>query len=141
MEKSINGSCRLIKRLVIILSCLSYSFVRSDFTERTNINYVSAVGDPGMRNDNLRVAIEAWNQCNEVGEEATNMGSPRMADCFDIDNSSFPGKIIMLLCSYFSVLGLNSAFTLTYRKTNFILISKHFLKVVTFRDRQTKQRH
>lgn len=45
--------------------------------------YVSAVGDPGMRRDNLRVAIESWNQCNEVGEEAFT-GSPRAADCFDI---------------------------------------------------------
>lgn len=56
--------------------------------------YVSAVGQPGMKNDNLRVAIEAWNQCNEVGEEAPNMGSPRMADCFDIDFSSIPSKFI-----------------------------------------------
>ncbi|KAH9723526.1 hypothetical protein KPL70_007150 [Citrus sinensis] len=53
-------------------------------------NYLSAVGDPGMRRDGLRVAIESWNQCNEVGEEAINMGSPRMADCFDIDHSTAP---------------------------------------------------
>ncbi|CAL5345205.1 unnamed protein product [Camellia sinensis] len=46
--------------------------------------YISAVGDPGMRRDGLRVAIEAWNQCNEVGEEAPFMGSPRAADCFDV---------------------------------------------------------
>ncbi|CAK9151758.1 unnamed protein product [Ilex paraguariensis] len=39
-----------------------------------------------MRRDGLRVAIEAWNQCNEVGEEAPNMGSPREADCFDVHN-------------------------------------------------------
>lgn len=35
----------------------------------------SAVGDPGMRRDGLRVAFEAWNFCNEVGEEAPHMGS------------------------------------------------------------------
>lgn len=46
--------------------------------------YSSAVGDPGMRRDGLRVGLEAWNFCNEVGEEATGMGSPRAADCFDI---------------------------------------------------------
>ncbi|XP_010273506.1 PREDICTED: uncharacterized protein LOC104609019 [Nelumbo nucifera] len=57
-------------------------------------NYVSAVGDPGMRRDGLRVAIEAWNQCNEVGYEAPFMGSPRVADCFDIDNSSVPLRLI-----------------------------------------------
>ncbi|CAH9069552.1 unnamed protein product [Cuscuta epithymum] len=42
---------------------------------------ISAVGDPGMRRDGLRVAFEAWNFCNEVGEEAPT-GSPRAADCF-----------------------------------------------------------
>lgn len=47
-------------------------------------DYVSAIGDPGMRRDGLRVAIESWNQCNEVGIEAPNMGSPRMADCFNV---------------------------------------------------------
>lgn len=53
--------------------------------------YASAVGDPGMRRDGLRVAFEAWNFCNEVGEEeASDMGSPRAADCFDV-NSSKPG--------------------------------------------------
>lgn len=108
MGKRIYESWRLIKRLMIILYCLSDSFVRSDFTETTNVDSVSALGDPGMRNDSLRVAIEAWNQCNEVGEEATNMGSPRMADCFDLDTSSLPGKILMLLCSYVSFLGLDS---------------------------------
>lgn len=49
--------------------------------------YVSAVGDSGMRRDNLRLAIESWNQCNEVGEEPLT-GSPRAADCFDIYQAS-----------------------------------------------------
>ncbi|KAL6619501.1 hypothetical protein ACP70R_031781 [Stipagrostis hirtigluma subsp. patula] len=49
--------------------------------------YVSAVGDPGMRRDGLRVAWEAWNFCNEVGQEAPGMGSPRAADCFDLETS------------------------------------------------------
>nr|GMD06766.1 uncharacterized protein LOC109165184 [Ipomoea batatas] len=52
--------------------------------------YISAVGDPGMARDGLRLAIEGWNQCNEVGEEAPNMGSPRAADCFDVYNTSPP---------------------------------------------------
>nr|GLL28931.1 uncharacterized protein LOC109165184 [Ipomoea trifida] len=53
--------------------------------------YISAaVGDPGMSRDGLRLAIEGWNQCNEVGEEAPNMGSPRAADCFDVYNTSPP---------------------------------------------------
>ncbi|PON95819.1 hypothetical protein TorRG33x02_083420 [Trema orientale] len=43
-----------------------------------------------MRRDNLRVAIESWNQCNEVGEEAPQTGSPRLADCFDIYSTSPP---------------------------------------------------
>lgn len=37
-----------------------------------------------MRRDGLRLALEAWNFCNEVGAEAPGMGSPRMADCFDL---------------------------------------------------------
>lgn len=50
--------------------------------------YTSAVGDPGMRRDELRVAFEAWNFCNEVGAEAPGMGSPRAADCFDLKGES-----------------------------------------------------
>lgn len=55
---------------------------------RAGNEYVSAVGDPGMRRDSLRLAIESWNQCNEVGEEVPQMGSPRAADCFDIYKAS-----------------------------------------------------
>lgn len=47
--------------------------------------YVSAIGDPEMKSSNVRVAFEAWNFCNEVGAEATNMGSPRLADCADLN--------------------------------------------------------
>ncbi|KAH9725302.1 hypothetical protein KPL70_007818 [Citrus sinensis] len=46
--------------------------------------YVSAIGDPGMKSANVRVALEAWNFCNEVGFEAPGMGSPRLADCADL---------------------------------------------------------
>ncbi|KAK1389222.1 Calcium/calcium/calmodulin-dependent Serine/Threonine-kinase [Heracleum sosnowskyi] len=51
---------------------------------RVKGGHMTAIGDPGMTRDGLRVAIEAWNQCNEVGEEAPDMGSPRQADCFDL---------------------------------------------------------
>ncbi|XP_042481539.1 uncharacterized protein LOC122061994 [Macadamia integrifolia] len=76
------------------ISCfllLAFSFGSSGSFAVSNReeDYISAVGDPGMRRDGLRVAIEAWNQCNEVGHEAPFMGSPRAADCFDIDNSTF----------------------------------------------------
>lgn len=53
----------------------------------------TAVGDPGMRRDGLRVAFEAWNFCNEVGQEAPGMGSPRAADCFDLSSSSLRHKV------------------------------------------------
>ncbi|XP_050203376.1 uncharacterized protein LOC126653512 isoform X2 [Mercurialis annua] len=56
----------------------------------------SAVGDPGMRRDELRVAFEAWNFCNEVGHEAPSMGSPRAADCFHLssDNTTVKHKVL-----------------------------------------------
>ncbi|XP_038984924.1 uncharacterized protein LOC103696954 [Phoenix dactylifera] len=57
------------------------------FLVKAGEEYVSAVGDPGMRRDGLRVALEAWNFCNEVGMEAPHMGSPRVADCFDLNES------------------------------------------------------
>ncbi|KAI3980851.1 hypothetical protein MKX01_025416 [Papaver californicum] len=55
--------------------------------------YTSALGDPGMKRDGLRVAFEAWNFCNEVGKEAPEMGSPRAADCFDFSSSSLKHKV------------------------------------------------
>uniref|UniRef100_A0A804M7H6 DUF7705 domain-containing protein n=1 Tax=Zea mays TaxID=4577 RepID=A0A804M7H6_MAIZE len=67
--------------LVALLSCGTRAI-------RTHGGYVSAVGDPGMRRDGLRVAWEAWNFCNEVGQEAPGMGSPRGADCFDLLETS-----------------------------------------------------
>ncbi|OVA16642.1 hypothetical protein BVC80_1543g76 [Macleaya cordata] len=56
-------------------------------------HYTSAVGDPGMRRDGLRVAFEGWNFCNEVGKEAPDMGSPRAADCFDFSSSSLKHRV------------------------------------------------
>lgn len=74
--------------------------------ESDDHEYVSAVGDPGMRRDGLRLAIESWNQCNEVGEEVPQMGSPRAADCFDIYKASTPqakGELPIYLCLCFSL--------------------------------------
>ncbi|KAL1219906.1 hypothetical protein V5N11_021687 [Cardamine amara subsp. amara] len=44
-------------------------------------HYVTALGDGGMKNPNTRIALEAWNFCNEVGNEAPSKESPRFADC------------------------------------------------------------
>lgn len=71
--------------LVVVVVLVSHSCVGS---LNYGDEYESAIGDSGMRRDGLRVAIESWNQCNEVGEEAPNMGSPRAADCFDIFKAS-----------------------------------------------------
>ncbi|KAI7984276.1 hypothetical protein LOK49_LG15G00028 [Camellia lanceoleosa] len=60
----------------------------STSTSTSSSIVVSAVGDPGMRRDGLRVAFEAWNFCNEVGKETSRMGSPRAADCFDLSTSN-----------------------------------------------------
>ncbi|XVF25599.1 hypothetical protein REPUB_Repub13aG0225800 [Reevesia pubescens] len=56
-----------------------------------------AVGDPGMRKDGLRLAIEAWNQCNEVGEKVPHVGSLRAAECFDIYKASQSQEVGPLL--------------------------------------------
>ncbi|KAA8542991.1 hypothetical protein F0562_021514 [Nyssa sinensis] len=68
-----NQFFNLFFMLNVLLSCVSLAQ-----------SSVSAVGDPGMRRDGLRVAFEAWNFCNEVGKETPGMGSPRAADCFDL---------------------------------------------------------
>ncbi|KAH7283448.1 hypothetical protein KP509_34G007900 [Ceratopteris richardii] len=55
----------------------------------------SLLGDGGMRDERVRVALESWNFCNRVGDEGgPDMPSPRHADCAQIicssANSSFP---------------------------------------------------
>lgn len=45
----------------------------------------SVLGDPGMRSEKVRVAVEGWNFCNRVGYEASGAPSPRWADCTDIE--------------------------------------------------------
>lgn len=44
----------------------------------------SALGDPGMKSEKVRVAVEGWNFCNRVGFESPDAPSPRWADCTDI---------------------------------------------------------
>ncbi|XP_073029748.1 uncharacterized protein [Primulina eburnea] len=68
----------VMKRSSIVISCGSCT---------------SAVGDPGMLRDELRVAFEGWNFCNEVGREALGIGSPRAADCFDLSNNIVIHKV------------------------------------------------
>ncbi|XP_059661389.1 uncharacterized protein LOC132307596 [Cornus florida] len=75
--------------------------------------YVSAIGDPGMRRDGLRVALEAWNQCNEVDDEAPDMGSPRIADCFDVDKSTLPVKLVHMVNEEDNKLGIKNASSIT----------------------------
>ncbi|KAL0442606.1 UNVERIFIED_CONTAM: hypothetical protein Slati_1983300 [Sesamum latifolium] len=81
----VSDCCSVLPLLVVLLS---WSSVVVLSTSSGQDEYVSAVGDSGMRRDGLRLAMEAWNQCNEVGEEAPGMGSPRAADCFDIYKAS-----------------------------------------------------
>ncbi|KAK0579681.1 hypothetical protein LWI29_029754 [Acer saccharum] len=71
--------------VVVLFLCNNgwFAIARADQT-----GYISAVGDPGMKRDSLRVTIKLWNQCNEVGEEVPHTGSPRAADCFDIYQAS-----------------------------------------------------
>ncbi|KAL1196004.1 hypothetical protein V5N11_030070 [Cardamine amara subsp. amara] len=63
--------------------CFSYrkNLLPFQNARRRYIIYITALGDGGMKNPNTRIALEAWNFCNEVGNEAPSMGSPRFADC------------------------------------------------------------
>nr|GMD60768.1 uncharacterized protein LOC109148798 [Ipomoea batatas]GMD63805.1 uncharacterized protein LOC109148798 [Ipomoea batatas]GMD66550.1 uncharacterized protein LOC109148798 [Ipomoea batatas] len=73
--------------VVVVILVLQLVFVDQGVHGRgfsSKDSYVSAIGDPGMKNPNSRFGLEAWNFCNEVGEEAPNMGSPRLADCADL---------------------------------------------------------
>ncbi|KAL9262755.1 hypothetical protein AKJ16_DCAP15316, partial [Drosera capensis] len=79
MERRRHKLMRLLAQLLFVLLNVLGSVRISKGDE-----VVSAVGDPGMKRDGLRVAFEAWNFCNEVGNEAPGMGSPRAADCFDL---------------------------------------------------------
>ncbi|KAK9706836.1 hypothetical protein RND81_07G155300 [Saponaria officinalis] len=82
--------------LVILGTLLKNGFSENTNNDETTTSYESVVGDPGMQRDGLRVAIESWNQCNEVGDETPNFGSPRAADCFDLlldDTRTNPCKI------------------------------------------------
>lgn len=63
-----------------ILFLMNLAFHLANASEK----YISAIGDPEMKSTYVRVALEAWNFCNEVGKEAPNMGSPRLADCADL---------------------------------------------------------
>ncbi|XP_057722216.1 uncharacterized protein LOC130936196 [Arachis stenosperma] len=76
-----------LHRLFVLMNVLIVFSFFDLSTVAESENHVSAVGDPGMKRNELRVAFEAWNFCNEVGEEAPHMGSPRAADCFDLSNS------------------------------------------------------
>lgn len=93
------GSIRSNIMLVLrqLFGFILLSILLLNFPATADGGRVSAVGDPGMRRDGLRVGIEAWNQCNEVNEEAPNMGSPRMADCFDINNFTKPSKFMLII--------------------------------------------
>ncbi|KAM6541365.1 hypothetical protein CsatB_005812 [Cannabis sativa] len=78
---------------VLFLLIINVVMVLSASGSTPDDNYISVVGDPGMRRDGLRVAFEAWNFCNEVGQEAPHTGSPRAADCFDLKGSSLKHKV------------------------------------------------
>ncbi|KAI3506538.1 hypothetical protein L1887_21097 [Cichorium endivia] len=90
MEFNMMGYVLLMSYLIsnchLLVAAVSLSILGSEATSST-----SAVGDPGMKRDGLRVAFEAWNFCNEVGTEAPSMGSPRAADCFHLSSSEDGG--------------------------------------------------
>ncbi|KAI3697580.1 hypothetical protein L6452_30673 [Arctium lappa] len=78
--------CSLLTHLRTLAHCRPGIILGSETSSSSSSS--SCVGDPGMKRDGLRVAFEAWNFCNEVGTKAPSMGSPRVADCFDLSSSS-----------------------------------------------------
>lgn len=78
--------------IVFFLLVVRLAHIDSGIQLSTENSYVSAIGDPGMKNPNGRFGLEAWNFCNEVGVEAPQMGSPRMADCADLHCSLITDK-------------------------------------------------
>lgn len=97
----------VIPCVVVLLAALTAPFLVSeaslghrnkDFITAFDEAYVSALGDPGMRSDRVRVLVEGWNFCNRAGNlsipvmaaNRTNgavssvSGSPRWADCTDL---------------------------------------------------------
>lgn len=53
----------------------------------------SVLGDPGMKSEKVRVAVEGWNFCNRVGIESPEAPSPRWADCTDINCEESDGTL------------------------------------------------
>lgn len=88
--------------LIVLLLIFDHSQGHSvSITQLSEENsYVSVVGDPGMKSPNARFALEAWNFCNEVGMEAPNMGSPRMADCADLYCPNMTGLLQVQLFQF-----------------------------------------
>ncbi|XP_010271008.1 PREDICTED: uncharacterized protein LOC104607157 [Nelumbo nucifera] len=82
---------KMDNRILILFCTLNVFF--SAFSYALKQQYISAVGDPGMQRDELRIAFEGWNFCNEIGKEAPGMGSPRAADCFDLSGSSLKHRV------------------------------------------------
>lgn len=70
--------------LLLFLLSQPFFLILTHCSPHASLEYISAIGDPGMKSPNVRVAFEAWNFCNEVGAEAPHMGSPRLADCADL---------------------------------------------------------
>ncbi|WCJ44278.1 hypothetical protein M5689_024954 [Euphorbia peplus] len=84
MASSSSSSSSLLVLILLQVFLRNKSFASTAIeTSSASNKYVSAIGDPGMMNPNVRVALEAWNFCNEVGFQAPNMPSPRLADCAD----------------------------------------------------------
>ena len=95
--------------VVVVVFPLGHFFVKHCFfwisayhlAHASSDEYISAIGHPGMKSPDVRVGLEAWNFCNEVGMEAPNMGSPRLADCADLCCPLIIGiNICMLLYSF-----------------------------------------
>lgn len=90
----------LMTNFHLLIAVVSLAIVDTETVSVSSSSY-SAVGDPGMKRDGLRVGFEGWNFCNEVGLEEYGMGSPRAADCFDlVETGKFFVKTVYLFIAF-----------------------------------------
>lgn len=128
--------------LLLVVLCLLQSTMQGGALTLREPLGSSVLGDPGMKCENVRVAVEGWNFCNRVGIEWPGSPSPRWADCTDVTcdyNGNLPSFSEMDLGGHgyinFTTMVLLKILQVTIAKTHFcywymILDSTRYMMLV-----------